>query len=203
MPWICEVSLLQQERLPSLPIELLLLCLGTGEWMKWHLKSLLALQKPSSLPPRLSLRWAGMPGMWMWEREGSKGRSKLWPVIEGDGIFAVSHSLQSPSKISFCVPLLRWMGVDDEAENQKGELYSNACQLGILGRSFPFSCFFPFYEVGMVITSDDLWIEDSVNKRCIMFGTCNTSIMCYVLSTRLCLKIWFQKESVLKELRVQ
>lgn len=61
---------------------------------------------------------------------------------------------------------------------RKGSCIPDTCQLGILGKSFPFSHFSPFYEVGTVITLDDLWIEDSVNKRCIVFGTCNTLIEC-------------------------
>lgn len=68
--------------------------------------------------------------------------------------------------------------MDDKAENQKGSCITDTCQSGLLGKSFPFSHFFPFYEVGMVITLDDPWIEDSVNKRCIVFGICNTLIEC-------------------------
>lgn len=60
-------------------------------------------------------------------------------------------------------------GVDGGAETQKGEVRS--CRLGILGVSLLLSPLLPFYDVGLI--GSDLWIEDSVNERCIMLGTCD------------------------------
>lgn len=45
--------------------------------------------------------WAGLPEMWMWEREGSKGIDKLWLPVEVEVSLKYSTGLQHPLKISF------------------------------------------------------------------------------------------------------
>lgn len=162
-----DLFLLQQERLPPVPLGFILLCLGTGEWMKWPPKTFLALQKPSSLPPQAPTpRWAGVPGMWIWEREGSKGIDKLWPSVENE--VSLEYS-------TICSILLKSPLHSPAERLRKGSAISATCWLG---KSLPLIHLFPFYEIWMVITLHDLWIENSVNERCTMLGTCNTLIVC-------------------------
>lgn len=175
MPWICEISFFSNRRDYHLfPLDLFYSASTQGSGWNDLPKLFWPCKSPVLCHPRPHW-WEGLPGMWMWEREGSKDINKLWPPVEDE----VSLKYSTVCSILLKSPLHSPAKMDkmgDEAETQKGECcYSCHLLVGQVNSSHP-----PFPILWNTDGNNLTWSLDweFSEKRCTMFGTSNTLIVC-------------------------